>query len=103
GVVLPVFGSLNILKYYENILPFISHHFLKMLVAYLSGVYVALVVTIRSWERIRATSLNKIRYCFTYPIFIMTYIPISIISLFKDVTWKPIKHTKAKSIVEYKR
>lgn len=103
GVILPIFGTLNVLKYHENIIPFISHHFLKMLLAYLSGVYIALVVTIRSWDRIMATSFNKIRYCFTYPIFIMTYIPISIIALFKDVTWKPIKHTKAKSILEYKR
>ncbi|HZJ87084.1 MAG TPA: hypothetical protein VFC75_02570, partial [Erysipelothrix sp.] len=100
GFIIPFVSVVNIIRYYENILPFISHHFIKMILAYLGGVYVAFVVTIRSWDKIRASNFNKIKYCFTYPLFLLTYIPISIMAMFKDVTWVPIKHTQSKSIEE---
>ena len=30
---------------------------------------------------------------FTFPLFLATYVPISIVALFKKVEWKPIQHS----------
>lgn len=44
------------------------------------------------WKRIRANAVKKILYLFTFPLFMFTYIPISIAALFAPVTWKSIEH-----------
>ncbi|WP_217490916.1 glycosyltransferase family 2 protein [Bacillus sp. FJAT-27225] len=61
---------------------------------------IGLITTITEWKKIHTPALKKIAYLFTFPIFMFTYIPISIVALFKDVEWKPIAHTVAKSIDE---
>ena len=43
---------------------------------------------------------GNIVYTFTYPLFMMTYIPISIAALFGKVEWKPIQHRVAKTLDE---
>ena len=55
-----------------------------------------------SFERLRSKNRHKefrrkIFYLFTFPIFMLTYIPISIVAIFKKVTWKPIEHHGSKS------
>lgn len=47
------------------------------------------------WRRIRASRVQKIGYLFTFPLFMFTYIPIAIVSLFRKPQWKPIAHTRA--------
>nr|WP_043932454.1 glycosyltransferase family 2 protein [Bacillus sp. EB01] len=59
-----------------------------------------LITTITEWKKIHSPGWKKITYLITFPIFMFTYIPISIVALFKDVEWKPIAHTVAKSIDE---
>ena len=59
-----------------------------------------LVTTITEWKRIHCETRKKIQYLFTFPIFIFTYIPISIAALFKKVTWVPIRHTIVKDVQE---
>jgi cellulose synthase/poly-beta-1,6-N-acetylglucosamine synthase-like glycosyltransferase len=51
------------------------------------------ITTITQWDMIHAKPISKIIYIFTFPLFMMTYIPISIVALFKKVEWKPIAHT----------
>jgi len=34
---------------------------------------------------------------FTFPLFMLTYIPITIVAIFKKVKWTPIKHHGSKS------
>lgn len=54
---------------------------------------IGLITVITEWKRIYVSSRKKILYTFTFPIFMMTYIPISIVSLFKKkLVWQPIKH-----------
>ena len=60
------------------------------------------LTTITEWRQIKAPAMKKIVYIFTFPIFIFTYIPISIVALFKNVQWTPINHTVAKSVEEMK-
>ncbi len=55
------------------------------------------ITTCSEWKKIYCTPVKKIMYAFTFPIFMFTYAPISIIAVFKRVEWKPIHHTVIKS------
>ncbi len=61
--------------------------------AYLMFFLLGLITTIWEWKRIYATSFRKILYLFTFPVFIFTYVPLSILALFSRVKWKKIHHT----------
>ena len=58
------------------------------------------VTTITQWRHIRAAAAQKVLYTFTFPLFMMTYLPIGIAALFCRVEWKPIRHTEAVSLQE---
>ncbi len=58
------------------------------------------ITTITEWKQIYCGVIKKIAYTFTFPIFMLTYVPISIIALFKKVKWEPIKHSVTKTIKE---
>ncbi len=65
--------------------------------------FFAAITTITEWKNINTTPAKKIRYIFTFPLFIFTYIPISISALFKKIEWKPINHSIAKNIEEFQK
>ncbi|KGR74458.1 glycosyltransferase family 2 protein [Ureibacillus sinduriensis] len=65
---------------------------------YLVMLCMALMTIITEWKRIHCAGWKKIVYSFTFPFFMLTYIPISIVALFKEVEWKQIPHTVVKSI-----
>ncbi len=52
------------------------------------------------WNEISASKGEKIKYLFTFPIFMMTYVPICIVALVRKVEWKPISHEVVKSLNE---
>ena len=52
------------------------------------------------WKRIRASTGQKLAALFTFPIFMMTYIPIAFTALFRKFSWQPIDHTVAISTVQ---
>ena len=52
------------------------------------------------WRHIDAAPMQKIGYVFTFPIFMFTYIPISVVALVRRVEWKPIYHTATKKLHE---
>ncbi|WP_428910911.1 glycosyltransferase family 2 protein [Niallia sp. Krafla_26] len=56
------------------------------------------ITTVTEWKFIHCSSWKKIAYMFTFPLFMFTYIPISVVALFSDVEWKPIAHTVVKSL-----
>ncbi|WP_336497825.1 glycosyltransferase family 2 protein [Psychrobacillus sp. FJAT-51614] len=56
------------------------------------------MTTLTEWRKIHCSGWKKIAYTFTFPIFMFTYIPISVVALFKNVEWKPIAHTVVKSL-----
>mgnify|MGYP004514444599 CR=1 FL=1 len=51
-----------------------------------------LLTVVSEWRYIRATPVQKLGYLFTFPLFMLTYIPISVAALFQKVDWKPIRH-----------
>lgn len=52
-----------------------------------------LITIFVEWDKFRAKKRSKILAMFTFPFFMLTYIPIAIIAVFKKVKWTPIKHT----------
>ena len=42
---------------------------------------------------IHATTAQKLVYTLTFPLFMLTYLPISLAALFMKVEWKPIHHS----------
>lgn len=51
-------------------------------------------ITVASeWRRIHAPAWKKIAFTLTFPLFMLTYLPISMAALFMKVEWKPIHHS----------
>ena len=46
--------------------------------------------------------MKKIKYLFTFPVYIMTYIPIGVVAMFKKVQWVPIQHNVVKTAEDVK-
>lgn len=44
------------------------------------------------WKRIKAPPARKLGSLITFPIFMLTYIPVTVAALFQKVEWKPIAH-----------
>lgn len=80
----------------------IPHTVLSMVMSvvnfYLVLFVFGLITTITEWKQIHALTKKKILYTFTFPIFIFTYVPISIVALFRKIEWKPIHHNVTKTI-----
>ena len=74
--------------------------FASMLNFYVVLFVFGLLTTVTEWKRIHAGIAKKLLYLFTFPIFIFTYVPISIVALFKKVHWSPITHNISRSIEE---
>ena len=67
-----------------------------MLFMFMLGV----LTTFVEWDSIRSTTARKIRYMFTFPFFMITYVPIALVALFRKTEWKPIAHNIAVGIEE---
>lgn len=58
------------------------------------------ITTITEWKQIHCGTARRIINLFTFPIFMLTYVPIAVIALFKKVEWKPIQHSVARTVDE---
>lgn len=58
------------------------------------------LTTITEWKHIHAKNSDKIKYIFTFPVFMLTYVPIALIAVFKKVEWKPITHNVVRSVAD---
>ncbi len=54
---------------------------------------VGLITTVSEWKNIRTTAAKKILYSFTFPVFMATFIPLTVAAMFTKTSWKPIEHT----------
>ncbi|MCL1981506.1 MAG: glycosyltransferase, partial [Clostridiales bacterium] len=59
---------------------------------------IGLIPTITEWGKINAPTGKKILYTFTFPVFMLTFIPIAGVALFKKVEWERVEHTIDKKI-----
>ncbi|MCL1809317.1 MAG: glycosyltransferase [Clostridiales bacterium] len=62
--------------------------------------FIGLLPTITEWRNIDAPKSKKILYTFTFPVFMLTFIPIAGVALFKKVEWEHMDHTIDKKINE---
>ena len=72
-----------------------------------AGIYATLwvigaITTVTQWKKIHCNNFKKLFYTFTFPIFMLTYLPIAITAIFKKVEWKPIAHNQAKRLSDIK-
>lgn len=70
---------------------------------YLFMLAVGAITTVTQWKRIYTPTWKKLLYTFTFPLFMLTYIPISLSAMFSHVEWKPIEHTVSRSIHDMKK
>ena len=65
----------------------------SLLTLYLLLFTFGLMTTLTEWHRLHTTPLRKVGYLFTFPLFMLTYLPIAICAMFVSVQWQPIAHT----------
>ncbi len=59
------------------------------------------ITTVTEWKRIYAPAWKKVLYNFTFPLFMLTYIPISFTALFtRRVGWRHIEHTRSATVAD---
>lgn len=61
------------------------------------------VTTATQWRHIRTSPSKKILYMVTFPLFMLTYLPLCAAAPFCRVTWKPIRHTAAIPLEDLER
>ena len=71
----------------------------------LSGAYgfsflVGLMTLLMEWKHIQATTGQKIMGLFAFPLYSLSYAPISVTALFRKFHWPPIEHKVAVSVRE---
>ncbi len=85
GIILTAAGTSPFLAF----LPFI----LIVFGAYIFVLMQSVVATVSEWKYIKANNYKKILYMFTFPLYIMTFVPIAFVAIFKkSVQWTPIRH-----------
>lgn len=68
---------------------------------YLTLFALGLITTISEWRQIHCSAAKKLLYSLTFPVFMFSYIPIVIASLFRRrVTWQPIRHDRCLGLAE---
>lgn len=59
------------------------------------------LTTFVEWNSIHASTGRKIGSMFTFPLFMLTYIPIALVALVKKCTWKPTSHSISVDVSEF--
>lgn len=72
----------------------------SLLGTYVSMFAVGVLTLLTEGKRIRATGKQKIISAFTFPLYMITYIPIAVTAPFRKFNWAPISHTVAISTEE---
>lgn len=87
----------------ENVWIILQSLFKILKNSYFMMLFIGGITTVTEWKQIHTTTIKKILYTFTFPLFVLTYIPISFVALFKKVEWKPIHHSEAKTLDDIDR
>ncbi len=77
--------------FFQSVLSALINSYLLMFV-------MGLLPLITEWRNIYCSRGKKIRYAFTYPIFVFTFGLAMVLAVCGNIEWKPIKHTVAVSI-----
>lgn len=68
---------------------------------YASLILFGAITLVTEWKNIYCGAVKKILYLFTFPLFMFTYVPITVAALLqKRVEWSPIRHVFAENLSE---
>jgi len=67
---------------------------------YLSLFFMGAMTVLMEHRRIRASRAAMVRALFTFPVYMMAYVPITVSAFFRKFHWPPIEHTVAVSAEE---
>ncbi len=59
-----------------------------------------LITTISEWKQIHCSTGRKLLAVVTFPLFMLTYLPVTVAALVCKPSWKPITHSKSVSVEE---
>lgn len=62
-----------------------------------------LITTVTEWREIHCSTFKKLLYTVTFPLFMLTYLPICLCSLVTKVEWKPIRHDRSVSLEQIRQ
>lgn len=65
---------------------------------YLTFFILAVLTTLTEGRHIHATRLHRITNLFTFPVFMLSYVPVALVAAVKKVSWVPTEHTISKSV-----
>ena len=65
---------------------------------YLTLFVLGAVTTVTEWKNIHCSTAKKVLYAFTFPLFMLTYLPICAASFFARPEWKPIRHQRSMTL-----
>ena len=85
-----------------RILPMVGAAAMSFAVPYLLLLLAGAITTATQWKRIHTSTWKKILYTLTFPIFMATYVPVTLWAMVGKVEWKPIKHCAVMSVRELK-
>jgi cellulose synthase/poly-beta-1,6-N-acetylglucosamine synthase-like glycosyltransferase len=90
-----IIGAAGFMPYYVQLVfrnEMIQFLGLLLLNMWLGMMALASVTVVSEWQRIHATGWQKVKYIAIFPMYMLTYLPISIQALFAKVQWTPIHH-----------
>lgn len=70
---------------------------LSLPVSYLGTMTLGIITLMMEWDNIHATTGEKIKSAFTFPLFMISWFPITLLAPFQKYQWAPIYHTVAVS------
>ena len=85
-----------------RVLPMLAAAAMSFIVPYLLLLLAGAITTATQWKHIHTSAWKKVLYTLTFPLFMATYVPITILALFGKVEWKPIEHRAAITVQELK-
>ena len=65
---------------------------------YIGMLFYGLLTVCSEWGRIHAKSWQKLIYLPLFPLFMITYLPITVCALFQKVEWRPIAHKSMRQL-----
>lgn len=89
---------------HEAVLPALG----AQLLSWFCGMYGTLLAMgaltlLTEWKRIYCGAAKKLLYLLAFPLFMLTYLPVSVAALFCRPAWKPIRHSVSKTLEELRR
>lgn len=83
----------------KYVLSLMGDFLLQSFLSFYGGFFLYGALTVFSeWRNIRCTPVRKLCFLPLFPLFMLTYIPISVAALFQKVEWKPIAHKSVRQL-----